>query len=196
MIHTSKHKYVCETTNKWQLKMPNIPIVCWFTNSFAADGNGINANQWHLVHKFHCSKCSHQYITGRALMLYTGARTFSREAVNYVSWLTDQPTPLNTVIHEKLTGPQPVKKFPAFYGACIKRRFIAKWVFVTGAGRANQHFYSTDASFQKYRPVFSPQYIILFHLLPPLTCPSTRYAIARPSILVNSRLPTSNSATV
>ena len=45
----------------------------------------------------------------------------------YCIWLTDQLTSWSTVLPEKLTGPQLVKKFPAFYGTW---RFIAMFTSI------------------------------------------------------------------
>jgi hypothetical protein len=70
-------------------------------------------------HELMCSKCTccSAYLTTsddlQPNIHYAQTKTLQYEAINIT--LYNRPTPYTTVLSEKLTVPQLVKKFPAFY---------------------------------------------------------------------------------
>jgi hypothetical protein len=72
-----------------------------------------------------------------------------------IEQMTNRLIPLNTVLPEKLTVPQPVKKFPAFYGT---------YKFITAFTKAHQLPLSSTRSIQSTHYILflpDPLYIVL-----------------------------------
>jgi hypothetical protein len=80
-----------------------------------------------LVSRKECKQCEYQHCV--AIRILSPSHQYharlcgqlSAFSVPYTHSLTHSLTPCSRVLPEKLAGPQPVKRFPSFYGA---RRFI------------------------------------------------------------------------
>ena len=109
-----------------------------------------------------------------------------RLRINEGLYLHHPFTPLWNVLNQiYLSSPISILRHVCAPAACIKRSFKPDWVSLhERAEQTNTPKVQTPLP-QKYRPEFLPQYIISFHSLPPLTCPSTHntpFNLAAPKV--------------